>query len=315
MASAKEQYVMSGGAGRGSVLMMPTYQDWNQRSDRFQLRVHYVDPIPGRAEAVARAASSDGVPASFEEGRIEDVMVQEQEHEAMVVLHLDQSKAIAKVLQAEQERPDATLGYLLMRTPKGELAGIELALQPSDRTAKATCARFFDHLARFTARSGSDAVIGEQGLVEHRMAEPVFRAHFARHFRANMPKLAAGIEPESYPLEITWDGRRGQPFLVLFPKEWSDPIDVANHVVESPEIPLIRGGEFTIAECGPDGIRLHQVRRRVFDDRISVQGAVLVNDEEYDIAAKERARREARAALERAQRQTISRTQPVWTSD
>ncbi len=57
-----------------------------------------------------------------------------------------------------------------------------------------------------TERSGSAAIFGEEAPADDRLVEPLYRDSFAQHLKRNLPKLAAGLEPEDPPVSLSFDG-------------------------------------------------------------------------------------------------------------
>jgi hypothetical protein len=80
--------------------------------------------------------------------------------------------------------------------------------------------------------------------------------------------------------------------------------------------------QFVLAEVTPEGIRFHEVRRRT-DDRVTVGGAEVVDraavearaEAQAQLVRREEERRVAREALAKATRETLSRRNPVMTTD
>jgi hypothetical protein len=83
-------------------------------------------------------------------------------------------------------------------------------------------------------------------------------------------------------------------------------------------IAIARGRDFAVAELGPDGVRFHIVRVRVTDGKPALNASAVVTPEAYrtaDAERREAARRQLAEALARAERQTVSKTRPVFTTD
>ena len=100
---------------------------------------------------------------------------------------------------------------------------------------------------------------------------------------------------------------------------WSDPGELAERVLASPASPIRRGVRFVVAEVvRGQGIRLHDVWYRT-DERVSVGGVEVVDRATLDRAVEDaraaEQRRQAALALARAERETLSRRNPVWTTD
>jgi hypothetical protein len=311
--------VLTAGANRGARLMQPAFEEFNRASNRFTLAPVYADPVPDRAASLVREATGRGVPARGVEARVEEILSSREFKHLPLILSVDNPEAIATALETAvlAERP--VLIYFLIRLPNEELLGFRAVLQRGDEEHQRVGERFFRRLAQVTARSGAAAVLGAEGRPEHLALEMAYRRWFAEHMNANLTKIVAKIRPESDPFEITTDGQTTMSLLMReSPNGWTDPSVLARDVVEQPTDPIMRGHDFAIAEIGPDGIRFHIARMRALDGKPAVRAAAVVDRETYeaaDVARRERARRETQEALQRAERHSVSRTQPVFTTD
>ena len=311
--------VLTGGANRGARLMQPAFQEFNRASNRFTLAPIYADPVPERAALLVREAAKRGVSARAIEARVEEVLPAREFKHLPLILSVDNAEAIATALESVvlAERP--VLIYFLIRLPNEELLGFRAVLQRGDEEHLQVGARFFRKLAHVTARSGAAAILGAEGRPEHLAIEPAYRKWFADHMNANLTKIVAKIRPESDPFEITTDGKTTMSLLMHERQDdWSDPSVLAREVVDSPATAIARGRDFAVAEIGPDALRLHIVRVRALDGKPAIEAAAVVDAEAYqaaDAERRDRARREAEQALQRAERHALSRTQPVFTTD
>jgi hypothetical protein len=311
--------VLTAGANRGARLMQPAFQEFNRASSRFTLSPVYADPVPDRAASLVREATTRGIPARGVEARVEEVLPSREFKHLPLILSVDNPEAIATALETAvlAERP--VLIYFLIRLPNEELLGFRAVLQRGDEEHQKVGARFFRRLAQVTARSGAAAVLGAGGRPEHLALEPTYRQWFADHMNANLTKIVAKIRPESDPFEVTTDGQTTMTLLMReSPDGWSDPSVLARDVVERPTDPISRGHDFAVAEIGPDGIRFHIARMRALDGKPAINAAAVVDPNAYeaaDVARRERAERETQEALQRAERHSVSRTQPVFTTD
>ena len=311
--------VLTAGANRGARLMQPALAAFNRASTRFALTPVYVDPVPERAASVAREGVTRGLASRFIEARIEEVLPARVNDKFPLIVSVDNAEAVASALEAARNGGRPVLVYFLVRMPSEELLGIRAILEEDDGENKQLGARFFHKLAEVTARSGAAAVVGNQGRPEHLALEPAYRAWFAEHMNANMTKLVAHTKPESDPFEVTMDGRKT---LSLMLKDsaggWTDPSELARSIVEHPSMPVMRGRDFAVGEIGPDGVRVHVLRVRATDGQPAINASAIVTPEGYraaDAARREAIRRELAAAVARAERQTVSRTRPVFTTD
>lgn len=311
--------VLTAGANRGARLMQPAFEEFNRASNRFTLAPVYADPVPDRAASLVREAASRGLSARGVEARVEEILPSREFKHLPLILSVDNPEAIASALETAvlSERP--ILIYFLIRLPSEELLGFRAVLQRGDEQHQKVGARFFRRLAQVTARSGAAAVLGAQGRPEHLALEMTYRQWFAEHMNANVTKIIAHTRPESDPFEVTTDGRTTMPLLMRESLDgWTDPSVLAREVVEQPTDPITRGHDFTVAEIGPDGIRFHVARMRALDGKPAIRAAAVVDPEAYvaaDSERRERAERETREALQRAERHSVSRTQPVFTTD
>jgi hypothetical protein len=311
--------VITAGANRGARLMQPSIEKFNRVSERFTLAPVYVDPVPQRADQLVRSAHARGIPAKGIEGRLDEVLATPRLNNRPIIISVDNASAIASALEVIKLEERPVLIYFLVRMPNEQLLGIRAVLQRGDEDAQRLAAEFFKNLAFVTARSGASAVLGDGGRPEHIALEVVYRAWFAQHMHANVTKIIAGTRPENDPIEVTLDGNTTMTLMLKDATTgWSDPSVLARHVVNEPCSPISSGRDFAVAEIGHDGIRLHVVRLRATDGKPAIGAAAVVDIDAYraaDVERRERARRELVAAVERAERETISRRRPVFTTD
>jgi hypothetical protein len=311
--------VITAGANRGARLMQPAFADFNRASNRFTLSPIYADPVPERAALLVREAAARGIPARAIEARVEEVLPSREFKNLPLILSVDNPEAIASALESAVLAERAVLIYFLIRLPNEELLGFRAVLQRGDEEQQKVGARFFRKLAHVTARSGAAAVLGAQGRPEHLALEMAYRRWFAEHMNANLTKIVARTRPESDVFEVTTNG---QTTMTLLLREsaggWADPSVLAREVIESPAAAIARGRDFAVAEIGPEGVRLHIVRVRALDGKPAIHAAAVVDTDAYhaaDVERRERAQRELQEALQRAERHTLSRTRPVFTTD
>ena len=310
--------VLTAGANRGARLMQGSIANFNRTSTRFELAPIYVDPVPERAMTLAREGRSHGLTAVSHEAQIEEVLTSElHNRNTPMVVSIDSPEGIASALTSAPNRP--VLVYLLVRMPSQELVGMRIVIRPHEEEVRQTAIRFFRALSRVTARSGAAAVIGPQGRPEHMALEGAYRAWFGSHMQANMTKLVSGTAPENDSFEVTWNGRDTMPLLVReSPHAFRDPSELAHSVVEHPSQPLLRGKDFSVAEIGREGIRLHVVRLRATDGKPALRGSAVVSPDAYRLASAERRQRiqsELAAILAKAAAATLLLTLPVMTTD
>jgi hypothetical protein len=336
--------VYNGGAHRGAEQNLPAFIDYNAGSTAAAIVPVYVDPSPGRAAAMKETAERRGLVAEAIEAKIEDVVAaNDVDDGAPIVLNLDRASAVASVLKSTDRKGRPTLGYILLKLPSGRLWGLRFALEAGDAVARKEAIAFFERLATVSERAGSRWVVGVEASPAHVLAEPAIRQWFADHCAANLAKVAAGVEPVSNAFEVTTNGRETFTLHIMVRDTWSDPEVLAREVLENPSSPIRRGIEFVVCEITPAGLRFHEVRRRT-DDRITMRGAQTMDREAVEAraraeaqAAADHAKQEAErsamvaapvddaplvdlvgravTALARAERETLSRRNPVRTTD
>ena len=293
------------GAGRGAEFMMPELARFNSESQRFEIRPTIVDPAPRKAEVLAQQAQGIGIRAESIETRLEDFISTDNSNGCPIVVQIDRPASISSAFSQSINLRSPILAYLFIRTHLGTLMGVRIVVQPHEQERKADAALFFEQLALYTVRSGAAHVFGAAGRPEHLATEPLLRQWTAKHVRKNLPKVAVGIEPESPPFEMTTDGATTmQMFMRDNRQGWAEPFDMARSFIDE-ELPgpVLRGEDFMIAELGPDGVRFHTVRLREIDGKLTVRGRLALDVESVQ------------QALERAERQTSSRVQPIWSTD
>ncbi|MFO0617260.1 MAG: hypothetical protein U0414_31980 [Polyangiaceae bacterium] len=325
-----------GGANRGARGTLHAIIDFNRVSQRLIIHPRFIDPVPGRAEELKEEAERLGLKADAIEGRIEDV-VRREKSEAPIILHIDRAKAIATVLR-ETEGVGRLLGwYLIMRLGPHRVLALRSLLTAEDDAALRNSILLAETVAKVSERGGSDAVFGAAAGGGGVTNEPLFRAWFADHWQDNCAKIAAGIEPNAFPLEVTQTGRETLPLHVVETKDWLDTDELGNRVLDCASFPVKRGSEFVIAEVATrvPAIRFHFARRRT-DDRVTVDGHHSLDDATArEIRASDaaaitvaapttnaqpvlRSAEESRAALAflaRAVRDTVSVRNPIATTD
>ncbi|MCC6217862.1 MAG: hypothetical protein IT376_23595 [Polyangiaceae bacterium] len=341
--------VLNGGAHRGARENMRAFVDFNLESSGAQVIPYYIDPAPGRALATQEEAEGRGIIARAIEGRIEDALVSgDIDATAPVVLNLDRASAVASALHAVENFNRAVLAYMMLKLPSGRLWAVRLALEPRDGVAREAAFAFFDRIAAVSERNASAGIFGTGADPAHALAEPAIRAWFAEHTRANLSKIAAGVEPVTNVFEATSDGQRTVGLHIVVRPSWSDTAALADEVVSNPTWPIRRGSQFVVAEVTPEGVRFHLVRRRS-DERVTVHGTDTINRAAVEAQEKAQALAVARAAeqdaanarrsantpmdqaeqkaamvelvmvaaaaLRRAERETLSTRNPVMTTD
>lgn len=318
--------IVNAGANTGARGALPYITRLAHDTAHTQVNVISVDPVPGRARDLAAAATANGIRAISREEHIEDVIPTVPDG-ALVVFNVDRPETIAHGLESLAERDLADAGYAFLACPDGRLFGVRFIHARDERAAKLADARLFRGIERFTGRGGRHRIFGERGRPEHLGLEPLIRQWFGEHLNENARKYAAGLQSNHFHLELTPDGQRTLPVFVHDSgNEWADPFTLTSLVLADPPEPVLRGDEFCVAEVHRDGVRLHFARLRRTDGRLSVGGyagfdpqtlAALEAAERERIEATERERvqREMQTALQRAERQTVTRRAPFFMTD
>ena len=299
------------GSGKGARRNLPALARWNERSTNTALRLLFIDPVPGRAEIVRAEANELGVPADAHEGTIEGFLAGHGSDGQPIISAVDRPETIA-LLALESDVRSPLLGFLLAKLPDGQLWGLRFFIRANDLEARRQLVKFCTLLGQFTARRGSAAVVGADATAEHRLSEPLYRRWYGDFCEENITKLVAHTEPSGYAFEITDDGKTTFALFLREGETWADPAVLAAEVVDDPPEPILRGESFVVGELTPAGIRFHKVRRRKRDDRFALVGLGALDEDSIET---ERRTREAATALERAERQTISRGNAVVTTD
>jgi hypothetical protein len=318
---AKEDYVMKkrqteliaadrlvdlGGLHRGGEHALDTISAWNRSSPNVVLGVNGYDVNPNRIHhAVAHAAHAN-LPLVARHGRLQDFMAADGPAAAdrPLIVAVDDARSGAEVSAMCASFLRAMLLYLIIRLPNTQLVGLTAVLRKSDVEEKLALAAFLLAIADNTVRKGHRAVLGDEGLPEHVFLEPHYRQLFRAHLTDNLPRLLWDLEPEAAPIEVTFDGETRLPLLIEDSRAgWRDVETLARDVFGRPSVAIAPGKDLCIGEVGPDGLRLHTARYRVLDRALSVNATSVIDPAAFE------------EALRRAERQTISRRNPVSTTD
>jgi|SRR5579884_412686 len=262
--------LINGGARRGAHAMATALADYH-RNGVFQLSTTYVDPSPGRAVAMRDEVRSLGLPAVADERGIEEYLALESPPKnAVLVLHLDSPKAIARAIELSDDMP--ILSYTVLYWPTGHVTGLHSVISPEDFRTRHQLAHVYRRFADVTARAGSSAIFGERAPAANRDLEPLYRQAFANHLRANLPKLAACLEPESPSVEMTFDGRVAEPVVILDSETaWLNETELRESIPRLITTPVAPGQGVLVCEVGPDGIRIHRALLRRIDRTLEVR--------------------------------------------
>jgi len=299
-------YIDLGGLHRGGEHAMDTINEWNRSSPTAILGVNGFDMNPNRIHEARGYAARTNLSLVAQHGRVQDFVATDGVNGAgrPIIMAVDDARSGAEVSAMCASFGRAMLLYLIIRLPNKQLVGLTVVLRKEDAAEKLALAAFLLALADCTVRKGYRAVLGDDGLPEHVFREPHYRQLFRAHLTDNLPRLLWDLEPEAAPIEATFNGDTRMPLLIEDSRAgWRDATTLAQDVLARPSVSIAPGKDLCIGEVGPDGIRLHIARYRALDRALSVNATSVI-----DTAAFEE-------ALRRAERQTISRTYPVYTTD
>lgn len=251
------------GANRGAQAALDALAAINTTSRAITLVPHYVDPIDGRAEALAETARTRGLDgAEATASRIQDQgeLVRRSD---LVIHHLDRADALAASHALTIESRTPSLSYLAISLPARGVIGVATA---DDLTNPVTTRQIQAHyrgVARVSARAGSGAVFGVDAPTANTHAESLIRAWFAKHTDDCAQKIAAGVALTRCPIEITFDGDESIPLFVVQSETAATSLEaLAESVLGNPHTPIPRGSRFVICEVLPTSLRYVTVRHR-----------------------------------------------------
>lgn len=257
------------GAHRGARANLSALAEHDRHTSASRLVVDEIDPVPGRAEETAVLARRQGLDAHGTEGRGEALV--HRDRADGVIANVDNAATVAATVEAMRREGVPGLGYLLLRLPDTRLLALRFALGRDEGEHAALVSAYFTSLAKVTARSGSAAVFGEGAPATHALLERAQRRWFAAHTRAELGRMVAGVPSEHGPFEASFNGAHTLPVLVVPVTTYDDPERVVERAVAVPSTPIARGTELLVAEVAPEGIRLHEARRRVVDGETVVR--------------------------------------------
>jgi hypothetical protein len=295
-----------GGLNRGGRHAMDTIDLFNQASPLVTLGVNGYEMNPNRIHEAGAFAAERGLRLATHHGRVQDFVAADgvKAADRPIIIAVDDARSAAEVCAMCASFNRAVLLYLIIRLPNKQLVGLTAVLRKEDAQEKVALTALLLALSECTVRKGHRAVLGDDGLPEHVFQEPHYRQLFRAHLTDNLPRLLWDLEPEAAPIEVTFNGDTRMPLLIEDSRAgWRDATTLARDVLARPSVPIAPGKDLCVGEVGPDGIRLHTARYRALDRGLSVNATSVI-----DTAAFEE-------ALRRAERQTISRTYPVYTTD
>jgi hypothetical protein len=308
--------IIDGGTNHGGRALLPHIARLQAQSEAIIPELVGVDPIPGRARRYANEAAALGLRADAHEGKIEDFVADGHAEHAPVVLNVDTPEGHARALYQLADRPNPDMGALFATSPEGHLIGWRYVHEAHQRDEKRETALMYAALAAYNAPGGRDRVWGTRGRPEHQPQELVYREWAGRFVERNLAKIATGVRPDDYHLEMTLDGRKTMPVIVRqSPDGWAPPATLAAATLATSTALILKGEDFVIAEVRPDGVRFHLARIGKTDGILRVHGAAGFDPETQHAVDTARAEREVAEALARAERSTITRSSPIFTTD
>ena len=264
------------GAGRGAERMLPYQAEFNKTSRTIRLQPLYIDPVPGKAQGIARRAQDLGVRAEVRESTAEQWLAspERRQREDLTRLHvvaIDDPRGVARIVNASIQDP--TFIYNVIDVPEFGLSGWRFDLGSEDAGLKSRVTAFYNRLADVTAPNGAREVFGDRSRTVNRLAEPRFRAWFADHFERNVAKRVHALPPETAPHEVTFDGHTTRRVeLMDSTAGWRTPQQLLGDLDTAVTVPVRPGTDFAVVELGTESIRIHRVRYRVTDRRFAFEG-------------------------------------------
>jgi hypothetical protein len=322
MASAIERRIIPllvAGNGRGAHAMLPYLTRHNRTSQSTEMVLACVDPVVGKASAFAQGARLHGVQAEAVEATVEHVLETDRLHGAMVVYcAVDRPGAVKAAVRGARARGLPCIGYFLlaMPEPQRKLLGVQFVVAADEQAAHADLDLFLDTLARIVPRGGSADVFQSAGGLQTHLSEPAIRAEFAEHLTKNAPKVVAGLEPESPPLEVATGDRVSTLYVVDHADGWATTGVLWADLLNRPDVGLRRGSSLVVAEVGPsDALRFHEARVRVTDGGLVFGPLVAaVSRGQLERQQQERLRKEVERERQ-VEASTLSRLSPIGMTD
>lgn len=304
------------GAGRGFIeSLVRAYDRLSMSGARLSLTIY--DAVAGRAQRAAEQARRPGIEATAYQAHAEDVVASDTSD--VTVVQVDSANSIVGIIRGEIEKGSAngSLIYLLIDRPGRGLSTIRCVIPPGDTAARRSLLALFEVLAGLGARGGSIRVVGSQAAPGNQLSQALHRQRSADHLVANLPKFAAGLEPESPMLEID-DGAVSLPATVLDDRAAErDPDDAARAALAVLDSPLPWGEELAVFQLLPDDrLRLITAKRDARDGRLLVYGNEAPGREEHDDDSRRASSEAQRDVIRRiGERNTNSKERPIPMTD
>ncbi len=305
------------GAGRAWPTVRDFLKRYSDQSTRFRPRLLIDDIVPGRAAQAADDARRAGLLAAGREADAREL----GPHEVApsILVHVDDPAVASNAIERFTE--SSLQVHLFARTNDDRLLGFHANIGRDDATTRTASALFLNALgANSTPATGED-IFGEAGRAAHREIEPQVRAETGMDVIRNHEQLFLRKAPASPPLSLSVNNQKALPLQVLDRRAegWTDPAFLAHSLLERPEVPLRTGADMLAAEVGPDSeIRIHTIRRRRTDGRISVNGVEVLDPRHVlprDVDQWQRVLQQRDRLLANAATTAITRRQPVMVTD
>lgn len=323
-AAKKRIDVLNAGGNRGALANLQAFVDFNAKSHGTELVVTNADPVLGRSHALAARAATMGLTVIPVQARFEDIAATAPA--GPLIGNLDKPSGLLALLKTGLRQGRAVLAYLIVRLPSGRLWGWMFAIAAGDDAGFAQAIMLVERLVGLTERGGSSGFFGATAEPASVLLEEPMRAAFARHTALNLAKIAASIELDVMPLEITDNGIESRGLHVVKNTTWANPDELAYQVIDHAASPIAKGKPFVVAEVTREGIRFHESMRTT-EGSVYVETSSSLDQHSVDLM-EERHREQlaaarasamlaslAKAAMAQAAREVISVSNAVRTTD
>jgi hypothetical protein len=305
------------GANRGGTASRTHVVRTALQSTAYRFRIGYTDAVAGRANTLASGVEAEGVNAFGREADIRDLP--EGSLGNIIISHLDDARLLAEILL---KNPNADiLGFVFTRSADDRLALVCITAAAGETEERYGSALLLMALDRHSAAGGSEFVFGDQAPAGMRQVEPLFRNVVGYRITDKIDRLLSrrSTDPGTH---ICLDGREALRTVVLDHREsgWANPALIAHQQLGDPKHPIARGKSMVAAEIGPEAeIRLHQLRRRVTDEAVTVGSVAVLDPRAVSMRTPdlwEKVQQERQTALAVADANTITRRRrPVYITD
>ena len=255
------------GAGRGATHSQPLILDFNDRSEILRLDPLLIDPVPGKAQVLAKQGRNLGLVTNHREAEGWHYLTSGagSEDTSPVVVQVDDPGTVAQILE-ERNLQQPLFIYIFLDVPGVGVVAVRLLVRPEDHIVKMDLAAFFNSVSDLQARGGTQDVF--RSGTPQTAAEDLYDGWFADHLEKNISKSLHNLEFANNPAEATFNGRETSILVILRNDNgWRSPDQLLDDTHRSLTTPVRPGLNFLIAELGPDSIRFHRARYRVTDQK------------------------------------------------